>query len=209
MIKIKGHEVANFPREMTIGDFEKTTNLTMMTVSKMGDETTKTDFESDIEKWLYVFEKLGVPTEILDNLTKDELVEAVKNFNTKDEQTYEVIDEIEVKGKIYKASIKEGVEIGARQFGLIEKLVKKYPKQIPSMVVAVVFEDQELTKNEHLSEAHAKHKAEIFRKEVSAGVAVPYIPWLMNEIFKGKKELLEKELNEKNGNTPAMEVVKS
>ena len=58
MITIKGQEIKNFPREMTIGEFEKVTKMVNMTVSKMGEDEPKADFRGQADKWLYIFEQL-------------------------------------------------------------------------------------------------------------------------------------------------------
>ena len=208
MITIKGQEIKNFPREMTIGEFEKVTKMVNMTVSKTGEDEPKADFQGQADKWLYIFEQLGLSEENIETITKDELIQAVNDFNQKDPSTYDLVSEFSIGGKTYHCAIEEGKEISAKRFALVERMVKKEPSKIPSLIVASIFDDGSLTKNEHYSDAHVKHKADIFQKELNASIAIPYIPWLMNEIMKGKKELIQ-ELENEGDNTATMEVVKS
>ena len=57
-------------------------------------------------------------------------------------------------------------------------------------MLAVLFKRTDLTKNEHYTEAHIKHKAKIIR-ELPAEVAVPYLVAVADTINKQVQSLNE------------------
>lgn len=64
--------------------------------------------------------------------------------------------------------------------------------------MAVIFKDVDLTKNEHYEEAHIKHKAKLFRDNITFDIAIPYIAYFSKEIIESLQMFKEVELE--NGN---------
>jgi len=160
----KSFDLRNTPDELTLVEFEQIFNIQNRPNNK----------DQNIQNHFEVFELLGVPDEILDKMTQKEFIEAVEAFNT-----YEIDNtapkEVVVGKRKYIAYEGEEFEFGARDLSLIEKAANLGDGHFPSYVLAIIFKDEELTRVEHKDWNHIKHKATIFRKELSAKEALPYL----------------------------------
>lgn len=190
MIEVKGYPLVNRADEMSLELYEKVSELLEAKVARPGDKPGAFDYEGELEKWLDILEACGLPKRVGEEMELGEIPEAVKLWNSTKVDPYPMLKEIEVKGKIYRAYDGEKWILNVKDGKLIEKYARQNPKKYVGEMLAVIFKDEELTDNEHYANGHIKHKANIFRKEVKASVAVPYLMHVAKKIlFAGSKEL--------------------
>lgn len=156
------YELPNEPKEMSLGQFEKIFNIT------------NNDNLGLIEKYMKVFEMLGLPDEVLDSMNQQEFVEAVKKFN--DYMIHPTTEsKIEINGHTYVSFAGEEFEFMAKDLMKIEKAAISGDGHFPSMLMAILFKDESLTNTEHYTDAHIKHKAKLFREHLTADMCLPYL----------------------------------
>lgn len=201
MITVRGHELKNLPSEMTIGHFEKLCELTGRKVYDPQHPENDYHYEDHVSKWEEVFVFSGLPQEEFDKMDSDELGKAVKEFNSMSE-TMDVKDAprvLMVGGKTYKVvGFEDGEEFKllAKDQKRIKQFMNANPNRCIAEMIAVIFQDTELTDAEHKADAHVKHKANIFRKELPAINAVPYIMFITKKIVAYNMYLMEEEKQE-------------
>jgi hypothetical protein len=155
-------ELRNTPDELTLNEFD----MIFSTVNRLGKDT--------ITKYFEVFEFLKVPDLVLDSLDQEEFINMVKNFN--DYQLPNVVPkEVVVNKRTYTSFEGDEFIFKARDISLIEQAQLKNDGHFPSWVVAILFKDVELTNTEHRDWTHIKHKAEQFRKHLTAAEAAPFM----------------------------------
>jgi len=161
-------ELPNQPDAMLIKEFESICNL-------INDQS-----KGELERFLSVFGILGIEDGIIDQMSKDQFIENAKTLKKakyNDELPPKVI---ELGGRTYVANIvdidgTQDLVISARDVVTIERTARQNTGMFPSMVTAILYKDSQLTKNEHYSDAHIKHKAQLFRKELPASYAIPLL----------------------------------
>jgi hypothetical protein len=190
MIEIKGRKGRNHAREYMISEYEVLTEKVSGKVWSPDQKEERYDYETIFEKWedIFKFSGLGEIDEL--DLSLSEFEKAITVFNQKDPEPYEVVKEIEVDGRTYRA-FQDGEKLSLPKWNLLMKFMKKNPKRYLAELLAIIFEDVDLTKTEHKDEAHIKHKAKLFREKVNAAVAVPYLSFVLYQMAKQKKESLE------------------
>jgi len=161
MYKVRDYEIKTSINEMTIAEFESISAL-------LKNESLET-----IERYFEVLEFLGVPEAILDELTDEELFNAIKSFNTQ-AASKELKPSFELGGYTYRA-YEDGTEFSlkARDLSYIEKAAKTQTAWL-SYIMAIIFKREDLGKSEHYADAHIKFKAKIFG-ELNAGEYYPYM----------------------------------
>lgn len=136
------------------------------------------------ERMLLAFLKLGVTEEEIDLMSKEQFIENSIQLKKAEYNDELPPAEIEVKGRKYVANIAEDLIISARDVVAIERIAKQSSGRFPSSVMAVIYKDVELTKNEHFTDAHIKHKANLFREEFPAKYAIPLLVRVARETVK-------------------------
>lgn len=198
MVKIKGIELKNSPADMTLGEYESLAAIMNAPVFDPKNPEAEYDYETDIEKWIEVFLYAGLTEEALDEMDERELSEAYLLFR-QILPDFEVVQEIEVNGRLYRSCIKPDGKMSPRKWARMKAYATRNPKRVIGEVMAVIFEDVELSETEHKEKAHIKHKAEQFRKHVNAAVAVPYVAFVVKRMVDAAatiKTALETEANE-------------
>ena len=160
MVEILGKEIPNEMNELTIQQFEEITDI---------HANEKLDI---IEKHLEVFKFMGVSDEIED-IDFEVFKEYVDKFNTAKVPSSELLKRFENSGYTYQA-YDDDFRLTAKDTKLIEKILGNKHKGYISEVLAVLSKRTDLTKTEHYTDAHIKHKAKLIR-ELKADVAVPYL----------------------------------
>jgi hypothetical protein len=161
-LKIKGTEyhVRNEAKEVTLEELAKISSL----LDSEGDFT---------DKWLRVIEILG-GREIIEVLTSKQFVDLVGSIQITD-VTQSIQETIEIGGRIYKCNLENNeLQLSAKDMSMLERMVAKGGVW-GSKAFAVVYKDEDLTNNEHYTDAHIKHKSELFGKHVTADIAAPVI----------------------------------
>jgi hypothetical protein len=176
MVTILNKEIPNELNELTIQQFEDITEI---------HANPKLDH---VEKHLEVFKYMGVSDEIED-VDFETFKEFIRVFNTAKAPEGVLLKRFEADGYTYEA-YQEEWKLSAKETKLIEKTLNNKHKGYISEVLAVLFKRTDLTKNEHYTDAHIKHKAKIIR-ELPAEVAVPYLVAVADTINKQVQSLNE------------------
>jgi hypothetical protein len=161
MINVKEYPLRNSLNEFTIQEFEKVTAI-----------LNREDLES-VEKYMEALLYLGLPEEILDELSDDEFFKIIAAF-TFTEETAELRPRVEIGSHTYVAYEGESFTLKVKDLSLIEKAVMKRPEAYLSRAMAIIFKREDLTRTEHYAEAHLEEKTKLFQKE-NATLAYPYL----------------------------------
>lgn len=181
MVTIKGYEVPNTVEELTVEQFDKLNTI-----------ETKQDLDA-LEKWLTKFEYLGVPEDAFDDMELKELQDIVAKFNEGWEVPKNKTTSVEIEGYTYEA--RESLSV--KDLSLIEKAWKKTPENFAVKMCAVLFKRTDLDRTEHYTDAHLKHKANLFKKQ-PCYIAVPYVTDVIETLLKNTEELNDTEPLEAN-----------
>ena len=173
MIVVKGIELRNEADEITLNEFEKIFNILQ------NDEIGK------LEQYIKIFQLLGIDNNVLDEMDETELVDFIKQFNVMRMSDTELVPSFEINGRKYVA-YNEGEDFKFKTKSIIEieRYAKKGGEHYPSHIMACVFKDVELTNNEHFVSAHLEHKSKLFRENIKASIATPYISILAQRTLK-------------------------
>lgn len=196
MITIKGEQIPNSANEMNLGKFEKLIALIAKTVFNPSNPEEKADYNSEIEKWTDILVFAGASREVLGDLDLDEFRDLIVEFNKKDEDGFQVVKEVEIGGYIYRA-FDEEFKINVSKWMKIEAIARTKPANIMGDIMAILFERIDLTRAENESPAHIKKKCSLFRSNMVAGVAIPYIAYVTSKLALKQKEQIA-ELSEQN-----------
>lgn len=176
MIKLGKQEIPNVINELTIEQFEKVSEFT-------------NNQELDaFEKWVSVFTYLGANEDEVNEMDFSEFKDKVKEFNT---VTYKASTKkkrtIEIEGFKY-VSYDKKFKLSVRDIKHIEKIIKKDPTRYVSKMLAVIFKREDLDTVEHYSDAHIKHKANLF-KSLNAEIALPFMAYVADKLKDTAKQL--------------------
>ena len=176
MIKLGKQEIPNVINELTIEQFEKVSEFT-------------NNQELDaFEKWVSVFTYLGADEDEVNEMDFSEFKDKVKEFNT---VTYKASTKkkrtIEIEGFKY-VSYDKKFKLSVRDIKHIEKIIKKDPTRYVSKMLAVIFKREDLDTVEHYSDAHIKHKANLF-KSLNAEIALPFMAYVADKLKDTAKQL--------------------
>jgi hypothetical protein len=178
MIKLGKQEIPNVINELTIEQFEKVSEFT-------------NNQELDaFEKWVSVFTYLGANEDDVNEMEFSEFKDKVKEFNT---VTYKAPTKfkktIELEGYKY-VSYDKKFKLSVRDIKHIEKIIKKDPTRYVSKMLAVIFKREDLDTIEHYSDAHIKHKANLF-KSLNAEIALPFMAYVAEKLKDTAKQMTD------------------
>lgn len=158
MRTFKNIEVKSEINEFTLGEFNK-----LVTIMQRDDMQI-------FSKYTELMELLGIPEDIALSCTIDELQEFGSIMAGVDYNKYELLEEIEIGGRMYKL-----VPFNVRVGKLMEKYSKEFADELPIFIAAIRYQDQSLTQNEHNDKAHIRHKMNLFSDEIATPYVVAYI----------------------------------
>lgn len=165
-IKIEGntYPIKQSAEEFTIGEYENVAAIL------------NNDDINEVERFSQAFVMLGMNEDLLDSFDAFAFFKLIGKFKDYQMEVGEFSQIIEVNGRTYE-SFKDGNEFyfSVKDMRLIEEYVKKNPTFFIAEIIAILFKDVELTKTEHYDDAHIKHKAKLFRKEITYDIALPFI----------------------------------
>lgn len=170
-------QLRNEPNEIKLKEFEGVYNAL------------NNDKLSGFEKYFKVFEVMGVPSEYLDAIDDEELLELIKAFNDIKVNNPIPAKSIEISGRNYVAYEGDEFKFSAKDLVEIEKAAKRGVTNFPSYCLAVIFKDDQLTPTEHRTSAHINHKASIFAENLSADFAIPYLSLIAKRTLKNLEKV--------------------
>lgn len=164
----KEYKVRNQGSEVTLNELAKISHI----------------LESDggyYAKWLDIIDVLSTKG-LSDVIDDDALVGVIENMNITNIEN-EVKEVIEVNGREYKTNVKDGkLTLSGRDLATIERFVRSGGAW-GAKAFAVVYKDVDLGVNEHYTDAHVKHKANLFGDNVTADIAAPVVFQLSQRII--------------------------
>jgi len=170
-------QLRNEPNEIKLKEFEGVYNAL------------NNDNLSGFEKYFKVFEVMGVPSDYLEAIDDEELMELIKAFNDIEVSNPIPAKSIEIGGRNYVAYEGEEFKFSAKDLVEIEKAAKRGVTNFPSYCLAVIFKDDQLTPTEHRTSAHINHKASIFADNLSADFAIPYLSLIAKRTLKNLEKV--------------------
>ena len=175
MVTILGKEVPNQLTELTVQQFEDITSI-----------HARQDLDA-IEKHLEVFALLGVPEADFEDVSIEEFKDYVKQFNNLSGKP-EMQQSIELDGYPCKAYEGDAFRLSVKDTKHIEKVMTSRHKGYISEMLAILFKREDLTKAEHYSDAHIKHKANLF-KSLNAEIALPFMAYVADKLKDTAKQM--------------------
>jgi hypothetical protein len=173
MITINGtFELRNDPKEITLAEWEKIYN-------QLKDESI-----TPLERYWNVFELMGVPDEIMNKITGEDLVKLIAEWNNITISTETPKRDFVINGRSYVAYDGEEFQFMGRDLVLIEKASMEQKSNYCSYCLALLFKDDQLTSKEHYDEAHIKYKAKLFAQHLSADDVIPYLALIARRVVK-------------------------
>ena len=184
MVEIAGYNIPNEPHELTVEQFDK---INFITSNQELDE---------IEKWIEKFKYLGVDESVFDDMQMEEFYQLIADWNDQPPHPKDKVLSVEIDGYTYEA--KES--IGVRDLGMIEKVWKQNNGNFAAETLAIIYKRADLSKTEHYSPAHIKHKTALFKKQPSS-LVIPFIIEVLEKLTKTTqqiKDAVTEELGESN-----------
>jgi hypothetical protein len=177
----KSYSIKKESNEFLIGEYESIMSI-------INDESL-----DEIDKYSQLFAELGVPLGELEQMETLEFFKLIKSFTGQKFDVKNFTKEIIIEGRTYKA-FDDKFFLTVKDMKIIERFIKKNDKSFVGDIMAIVFKDVNLTKNEHYVDAHVKHKAKLFRNNVSFDIAIPYISYFSKEVIESLQMFKEIEL---------------
>lgn len=162
---IKGHL-----SEITVREFEKLCTIVLE------------DRADILDKHLEIFAVLGMSEADVDTISPDEFLEVVKQFTLLDQNIKDFQKEIYVDGKMYQAFPGDKFILSVRDLARIEKYIKLKSGLFIGEMMAVIYKDPLLSKEENYKPEYLTEKSETFRDKVMADVAYPYLNLITKDL---------------------------
>lgn len=170
-IKIKENErqIKNRLVELTIEDFEKLCKTIL-------------EEEDIIDKYLNVLSILGMVEEDLDLITPEEFLTIIKQIKIFEENIIDFKKELIIDGKTYTAYTGDKFILSVRDLAKIEKQVKNKDYKFMGEILAILYKDLTLSKEQQYNKDYITARAELFRKKVTADIIYPYLNLIVKDL---------------------------
>lgn len=140
------------------------------------------EFEDSFEKHLEIFSILGLSEEDIDSIIPVDFLNLVRLFRSVPWESSNFVNEITVEGKTYTAFTGEKYTLSIRDLAKVEKYIKRDKTKYIGELIAIIYKDKSLTKEEQYSEETITKNAELFRKNITADIALPYINLILKDV---------------------------
>jgi hypothetical protein len=182
MLKIKYdervYEIKNSPNELLLKDFEH--------IICIFNDKDKQHFE----KWSEILIYLGLPEDVVDNFDSFAFIDIIKEFNINDISDVEITKEFTIGEDLYVA-YEDTFKLTVKEMSLIEYYISKNNDRYLGEIMAVIYKRPGFDKIINFDKAHIHHKAELFRKNIMADKAVPFISFLSKKLIKDYESIEE------------------
>ena len=143
--------------------------VTLLELAAISDIMNVTD--AYFEKWMRVIPILG-SKELAEVIDEEGVISIVEKANFTN-VTNDIIESVEIKGRTYSTNVVDGkLKLSGKDLSLIEKAAKKGGAWIVN-AFSIAYKDNDLTNTEHYTEAHIKHKAQLFGEHLTAKEGAP------------------------------------
>ena len=165
------YEIKNSPNELLLKDFEYVTNI-------FNDKE-----KQHFEKWSEIFVYLGLPESVVDDFDTFAFIDIIKEFNILNKSNNDIIKDFTIDNETYIAYDEE-FRLTVKEMSLIEHYIDKNDKRYLGEVMAVIYKVPGADKTINFDKAHIHHKAELFRKGLTADKVIPIISFLSKKLVK-------------------------
>lgn len=135
-----------------------------------------------IDKHLEIFAVLGMEESDIDLITPAEFLEVVKQFTLLDKEIKDFQKEIIIDGKTYQAFTGDKFILSVRDLARIEKYIKLSPLAFIAEMLAVIYKDPLISKDDNYKPEYLAEKSILFRRSVMSDVAYPYINLITKDL---------------------------
>jgi hypothetical protein len=174
MIKVKFedkvYEVKNTLDEILISDFE---NI----ISIMNNK------KNYIDRWSEVFIILGLPEIVLENMDSSDFINVIKEVDINTDTEVKLEKEITIDNVVYRIKHDE-VKISVKEMRLIEKFIIDNDNKYIGDIMAVLYRNESSDDTINYDLTHIKHKAKLFRDNVTVDKSLPFLKYLSTKIVK-------------------------
>lgn len=173
-VNLNGKDFAlpNDAKEVRLSDFNK-----MYKISQQKDI-------GYFDKHLRVFEIFGIPYDAWDDIAEEKILELIAEFNKVKVDSTLLCHQVTVRGRSYTCFDGDDFVFKTRDLVEIERAAMKNVENFPAYILALLFKDDELSKNEHYVESHLKHKCSLFAENLTADIAIPYLTLIAKRTMK-------------------------
>lgn len=169
-VKEKSYEIKNSVDELLLKEFEYITNIF------------NNKERQYFEKWSEIFIYLGLPQEVVDEFDSFAFIDIIKEFNIINSISDEIIKEFEIDGNLY-VGYDETFRLTVKEMSLIESYIEKDSNRYLGEILAIIYKRPEFDKNINYDKAHIHHKAELFRKNLKADIAIPIVSFISKKLI--------------------------
>lgn len=166
----KKYNVKNETNEILIGEFEDL-------IETMNSE------KNYIDRWSEVFVLLGLPQDVVDDMDSEDFINIIKEMNITIDRDMELTPEIEIEGILYKLKSNE-IKISVKDMRFIEDFIIKGKNKYIGDIMAVLYRNEKSDDVINYDLSHIKHKAKLFRENVTVDKSIPFIKYLSTKIVK-------------------------
>jgi hypothetical protein len=173
--KGKVFKIPTEPQEFSIKQFEE--------ISEILNNETILEFD----RYYKVFSLLGIDEDILDSMDTENFINLIKEYNeenvlfTQDNYSGFTRELVFSDGYTY-TSFGDKFFITVKDMKYIEEFIKENQFKFVGELLAVLFKRNDLTKNEHYTKAHIKHKAKLIREDFTMDIALPFIFYFSDKL---------------------------
>lgn len=156
--------------EILIGDFENIIDV-------MNTE------RNYVDRWSEVFTYLGLPNEVIEDMDSEDFLNIIKEVNITIDKDVELTKEITIEGINYRLKSDE-IKISVKDMRFIEDFIIRGKNKYIGEIMAVLYRNESSDDNINYDLSHIKHKAKLFRDNVSVDKSIPFIKYLSTKIVK-------------------------
>lgn len=139
--------------------------------------------DSVFERYINIFQCLGLTVEDIDGISEDDFLFLVDGFIRTRWEATEFVKELTIDGKIYTAFTGDKFVLSIRDLAKIEKYVKFNQEKYLGELLAIIYKDLTLPKEQWYDEKYISEKAELFRNNITANIVLPYTNLILSNLI--------------------------
>jgi hypothetical protein len=174
MLKVKfdkkTYKIKSELKELLIGEFEQI--IAIMNNNK-----------NYIDRWSEVFLILGLPEIVLESMDSADFINLIKEIDINTNVDVKLLKEIEIEGVKYQLKHDE-VKVSVKEMRIIEDFIIKNENKYIGDIMAVLYRNEKSDDTINYDLAHIKHKAKLFRENVTVDKSLPFLKYLSTKIVK-------------------------
>ena len=163
--------IKNQLSEMSIKEFEEICSIL----------TIEQDY---IERHIKIFNILGISDSDINDIEPKEFIRIAKEFNITSWTGNEFVKEITIGDRIFQSYSGTKYVLSIRDLSKIEQYIKKDRQNYIVEMLAIIYKEVGVPKDKWYDKDHLEDKISLFKDNLTADIAVPYIELIMNDVIK-------------------------